>query len=233
MALFTTDLRGELDQVKDLVGEIVDEQLSPMISDAIQLAGRQFSASVRDASEQLQSNVKLISDELHQQRSVTKEDITSLIDYAALKIAATVDERLRVARREASELVIEKIERFKVELEDAAVRSRKTLYLNVCISIAAAMTMAAIGIIYRKINLHELDVFSVFRVVLLSTGAGTGLFALLKIFASWRGQNANKKNATTVMLSYVGALRPNGAAGLLCLSALLATGWALLTFYFP
>lgn len=233
MALFTTDLTGELDQVKALVGEIVEEQLSPMIGDAIQLAGRQLAASVRDASEQLQTNVKLISDELHLQRSVTKEDITSLIDYAAVKIAATVDDRLRLARREVSEMVIEKIERLKVELEDAAIRSRKTLYFNVAISILAAMAMAAIGIVYRRVNLHELDLYSVFRVILLSAGTGTGLFALLKMFASWRGLNRNKRNATAVMLSYVGVLRPNGAAGLLFLSLLLGGGWMLLTFYLP
>lgn len=233
MALFTTDLTGELNQVKKVVGEIVEEQLNPLISHAIKEAGQQLTSTVEVASEQLQTNIDKISKEIESHRTITKEEIKDLIDYATKQIAVTVDERLKVARRETSELVLEKIDRLKSELQDAAVRSRKTLYVNVAISIAAALTMAAIGIVYRKIILNELDIFSLFRVFLLSAGTGTGLFALLKMIGSWRGLNLNKKNVTSVALGYLGILRPNGAIGLFCLALVLAACWILLGLYEP
>jgi len=233
MKFFTTDLTGELEQIKNAVDEIVSEQLSPLISDAIQQAGQQLTSTVEVASEQLQSNIDKISKEIESHRTITKDEIKDLIDYATMKIALTVDERFKVARRETSELVLEKIDRLKSELQDAAVRSRKTLYINVGISIVAALTMAAIGIIYRKIILNELDVFSLFRVFLLSAGTGTGLFALLKMVGSWRGLNPHKKNVTSVALGYIGILRPNGAVGLFCLALILAACWVLLGLYEP
>jgi hypothetical protein len=233
MALFTTDLTGELGQIKKVVGEIVEEHLNPLISNAIQDAGQQLTSTVEVASEQLQSNIDKISKEIESHRVITKDEIKDLIDYATKQIAATVNESLKVARRETSELVLEKIERLKSELQDAAVRSRKTLYFNVAISIVAALTMAAIGIVYRKIILDELDIFSLFRVFLLSAGTGTGLFALLKMIGSWRGLNPHKKNVTSVALGYIGMLRPNGAIGLFCLALILAACWVLLGLYEP
>lgn len=233
MALFTTDLTGELNQVKKVVGEIVDDQLSPLITKAIESAGQQLTSTVEVASEQLQSNIDKISKEIESHRAITKDEIKDLIDYATKQIATTVDERLKVARRETSELVLEKIDRLKFELQDAAVRSRKTLYFNVAVSITAALAMAAIGIVYRKIILDELDVFSLFRVFLLSAGTGTGLFALLKMIGSWRGLNTHKKNVTSVALGYVGVLRPNSAVGLFCLALILAACWLLLGLYQP
>ena len=233
MALFTTDLTGELSQIKKAVGEIVEDQLNPLISTAIRQAGQELTSTVGEASAQLQSNIDKISKEIESHRTITKDEIKDLINYATDQIAITVDARLKVARQETSELVLEKIDRLKSELQDAAVRSRKTLYVNVAISIAAALTMAAIGIVYRKIILDELDIFSLFRVFLLSAGTGTGLFALLKMIGSWRGLNPHKKNVTSVALGYIGVLRPNGAVGLFCLALVLAACWVLLGLYQP
>jgi uncharacterized membrane protein YagU involved in acid resistance len=49
----------------------------------------------------------------------------------------------------------EKISHVKAELEDAAIRSRKTLYENIALSVAAAVAMAVVGIIYKKISLGQ------------------------------------------------------------------------------
>jgi hypothetical protein len=231
MALFKTDWRDELEQVKDAIGDVVDAKLNPMIGGAISQASAELGNVVKQASDQLQTNIVLLSNEIHDQRRVTKDDVMVLIDYAADKIGKTIDERLAVAKHEVSVLVTEKVAHLRGELEDAAVRSRKTLYFNLSVSVLTALVMAAIGLVYRKITLDELDVFSLFRVLLLSGAVGTGLFSVLKMFTSWRGMNRTKKNVAAVAISYLGILRPNGALGMCVLSLVLLLGWAFVTFY--
>jgi hypothetical protein len=231
MALFNIDCRDELDQVKEAIGDVVDTKLSPMIGGAISQASTELGSVVKQASDQLQANIVLLSNEIHDQRRVTKEDVMSLIDYAADKIGKTVDERITVVKQEVSQLLTEKVAHLRSELEDAAIRSRKTLYFNLSVSVLTALAMAVIGLVYRKITLNELDVFSLFRVLLLSSAVGTGLFSALKMFTSWRGMNRTKKNVAAVAISYLGILRPNGALGMCVLSLVLLLGWAFVTFY--
>lgn len=233
MALIKTDWTGELNQVEKMVGGLVDNKLNPMVQGAIAQAGVELGAVVKQASDQLQENIQLISREIHDQRRVTKEEVVQLIDYAAEKMASTIDARIAVAKDEVSVLVTEKIALVRTQLEEAAVQSRKTLYINLSISMLAAVAMAVIGIVYRKITLNELDLFSLFRVLILSTATGTGLFAALKFFAHWRGLNKMKKNIATVTIGYLGILRPNGALRLFALSLVLALCWAWVTFYPP
>jgi hypothetical protein len=231
MAVFNMDWRNELGQIKDTIDKVVDTKLNPMIGGAISQASAELGNVVKEASDQLQANIVLLSNEIHDQRRVTKDDVKLLIDYAADKIGKTIDERIGVAKQELSLLVTEKVTHLRSELEDAAVRSRKTLYFNLSVSILTALVMAAIGLVYRKITLNELDVFSLFRVLLLSSAAGTGLFSALKMFTSWRGMNRAKKNVAAVAISYLGVLRPNGAVGMCVLSLLLLLCWAFVTFY--
>lgn len=231
MALINTDWSKELAQVKAAAGDIVDTQLSPMIKGAISQAGQELSQVVAEAGSQLETNIKVLSEEIHNQRRLTKDELVGLIDYAAEKLAATVDQRLALAKAEASALFSEKLAQLKVEFEDAAIRSRKTLYTNIALSVAAATAMAAVGIVYKRISLGELDVFAVFRVFLLSAAVGTGLFALLKALAHWRALNRTKKNIATTLLGYAGVLRPNGAAGLFLICVLLVAAWFILTYY--
>lgn len=231
MALIKTDWRDELEQVKDAIGDVVDTKLNPLINGAISQASTELGSVVKQASDQLQTNIRLLSNEIHDQRRVTKEDVMVLIDYAAEKIGKTLDERIAVAKHEVSQLVTDKVTHLRSELDDAAIRSRKTLYFNLSVSVLTALAMAAIGLVYRKITLDQLDVFSLFRVLLLSSAVGTGLFSALKMFTSWRGMNRAKKNVAAVAISYFGILRPNGALGMCVLSVLLLVCWAFVTFY--
>lgn len=231
MAFINTDWSRELGQVEDMIGSVVDKQLNPMIQGAIAQASAELGAVVKQASDQLQTNIKLVSDEIHDQRRVTKDEIKQLIDYATEKIGETVDARIAVAKEQVSVLVTEKIALVRTQLEDAAVQSRKTLYLNLSVSLLGAVGMAAVGLVYRKITLNQLDVFSLFRVLLLSAATGTGLFSALKWFTNWRGLNRNKKNVATVAISYLGILRPNGALRLFLFSLALTLCWVWVSFY--
>jgi len=231
MAIFTTDLSGELKQIKDTAKEVVDQNINPMIKSAINQASVEINKVVKSAGEQIQANINNLSNEIHNQRQLTSDQLKELIDYAAEKIGKTVDERMLQAKQEATNFVTERVEHLKKELEDAAIKSRRTLYINVAISIGSALVMAVIGIIYKKVSIGDLDLFSVFRVFLLSAATGTIIFSGLKAFHNWLALNKTKKNATTVVLNQLSIFKPNGAIGMFLISILLFVGWFLASFY--
>lgn len=231
MALFNADLSSELGQIKLAAQEIVDDQITPMVTQAIAQAGKELSVVVAQAGEQVQANIKTLSEEIHNQRRLTTEELTGLIDYAAVRLGTAVDQRVHQAREEMSALFAEKLAQLKNELEDAAIRSRKTLYTNIALSVTAAVLMAAIGIVYKKISLGELDIFNVFRVAVISAASGTGVFAILKTLAQWRALNRTKKNAVTTIINYLAIFRPNGAIGLFFICVALLALWVALTYY--
>lgn len=231
MALIKTDWSGELEQVKDAARQLLDENLNPLIQGAIRQAGDQLNQVVVEAGSQVRDSISQLSQTLHEQRSLTAEDLRDLIDYAAKKLADTVDDRMQAAKVEATTFVTERVAHLKAELEDAAIKSRKTLYANLAISIATALGMAVIGIIYKKISLGELDVFAAFRVLLLSAATGTAMFSGLKTLQNWSSLNQSKKNAATVVLNQLALFRPNGAIALFICSLLLLVGWVFATFF--
>ena len=91
------------------------------------LASAELGNVVKQASDQLQTNISLLSDEIHDQRRVTKDDIKLLIDYATERIGKTIDDRIGVAKQELSLLVNEKVAHLRSELEDAAVQSQNPI----------------------------------------------------------------------------------------------------------
>ena len=254
MALFTTDLKPELNQIKSTINEIFDKKVNPSMNGAIATAGQELSKVVKQArddidvtlskastelnalviraSAEVQAGIEKISTEIHQHRSLTADDLKLLVDYAAQKMGETMDKRLQVAKQEATAFVTERVAHLKNELEDAAIKSRKTLYANLAISLVTALGMAAIGVIYKKISIGELDVFAAFRVFLLSAATGTAVFSGLKIIQNWMGLNKNKKNAATIFVNQLSVLRPNGAIGLFICSVLLVVAWLFVSHYF-
>ncbi|WP_155845400.1 hypothetical protein [Chitinilyticum aquatile] len=231
MALINTDWSKELAQVKAAAGELIDEKVDPLVKSSLTQAGQELSQVIFEAGKQVEANIKMLSEEIHNQRRFTKEELVILIDYASEKLASTIDERLAIAKAEASSLVSEKLAQLKTEFEDAAIKSRKTLYTNIALSVSAAIAMAIVGFIYKKISYGELDIFVVFRVFLLSTAVGTGLFSLLKAITHWQSLNRTKKNIATTLIGYAGSVRPNGAAGLFVISMLLIVIWFSLSYY--
>jgi len=231
MALISTDWTKELEQVKSATRDIVKDQINPMIQGAIKQAGTELNSVVRKAGDQIEASIKILSQEVHSQRQLTRDDLIYLIDYTAEKLAKTIDDRMLQAKVEASSFLTEKISQLKTELEDAAVKSRKTLYTNVAISIFGAFAMAVVGIIYKKISIGDIDIFTAFRVLLLSMATGTGIFSILKAINNWVALNKNKKNIATVAINHLSVFRPNGAIGLFLLALLLFVAWYFASFY--
>lgn len=231
MALFKTDWSSELGQVKDAAQELVEESLAPMVQNAIKQAGDELNQVVDKAGQEVQESIAALSKEIHDQRSLTRDDLKAVIDYAAEKLGQTIDVRLQTAKLEATTFVTERIAHLKGQLEDAAIKSRKTLYANLAISVTTALAMAILGVIYKKISLGELDIFAAFRVMLLSAAAGTAMYSGLKMLQNWASLNQSKKKAATVVLNQLAILRPNGAIALFLVSLLLVVAWAFMTFY--
>lgn len=231
MALIKTDWQPELQQIKAAAKELVDDDLNPMIKGAITQAGLELNAVVEKAGSQIQDSISVLSREIHDQRQLTSQDLKDLIDYAAEKIGRTVDTRLLQARQEATQFIEERVAHLRQQLEDASVRSRRALYANLAISAGTALCMAAVALVYKKISLGELDVFALFRVLLLSAAVGTGMFSLVKSVQLWLGLNRATRNAATILLQQVSLLRPNGALGLFVLTLLLLAGWYFASFH--
>ncbi|MFZ6657086.1 hypothetical protein [Undibacterium sp. TJN19] len=228
MAFDPLNLKKASSHFEDSLNRVIDERVAPLVDRSIHQLSNEVSEVIRQAGEQVDRNIALLSDEIHNQRSMTKDDIKALIDYSTAQIGAAIDQRIVAIKHETSTLINEKVDLLKCELEDAAVNSRKTMYANVAISIGAAMVMALIGLVYKKISLGEVNLLNVFRVSLLSCATFAFVLSVLKVIQRWRSMKRVKKGVATVAISYLGVLRPNGAAGLFLLSLLLLAGWAWL-----
>jgi hypothetical protein len=216
---------------EDSLNRVIDERIAPLVDRSILQVSTELSEVIRQAGEQVDRNIALLSDEIHNQRSITKEDIKALIDYSTAQIGLAIDQRILSIKHEASSLINEKVELLKGELEEAAASSRKSMYANVAISIGAGIIMAIIGVIYKKISLDELNMLDVFRVSLLSCATFTLVLSLLKVLQRWRSMHLAKKGVATVALGYFGVLRPNGATSLFLVGLLLLAGWAGMYLY--
>ncbi len=225
------NLKEASNNFEESLSRVIDQRVAPLVDKSIQQVSAELSEVIKEAGAQVDRNIALLSEEIHNQRSITKDDIRELIDYSAGQIGAALDERIFSMKHEASSLINEKVELLKAELNDAAIASRKTMYANVAIAIGAALVMAFIGLVYKKVSLGELDLLNVFRISLLSCATFTFVLSALKGFQRWRSMKQAKKGVTTVAIGYLGVLRPNGAGGLFVLSLFLLAGWAGLYFY--
>ena len=224
-------LQDGASQVEDVMVRVLDKRIEPMVDRSIRQISDELHDVISKAGAQIDHHIGNLSKEIHEHRSMTKDDIVTLIDYAAKQFGDAIDQRVRSATIEASTLINEKLALLKVEFEDAAVSSRKTMYTNVSISVGAALLMATIGLVYKKVSLGELDLLVVFRVALLSCATFSAVLSLLKAVQRWRSMKPAKKSVATVAIGYLGILRPNGAVGLFVLSIMLLAGWAAVTFY--
>ncbi|MBC3880879.1 hypothetical protein H8K35_01825 [Undibacterium sp. LX40W] len=208
-------------QFEQSMGRVIDERLAPLFDRSINHVSQELSSVIQEAGAQVDRNIALLSDEIHNQRSMTKDDIRSLIDYATLQLGSALDQRITTIKQETSELINQKVELLKSELNDAAALSRKTMLSNVLISIFAALFMAGIGLVYKQVSSGDLSLLSLFRVSLMSCATFTFVLSMLKFIQRWRNMNQSKKGVATIAIGYFGILKPNGAGVLLALSVCL------------
>jgi hypothetical protein len=236
MSIWKIDLNSELGQIESALERVSRNTLKPLLKDTIETASANLDSVVDRASEslnevvksaglQLNESIDRLSSEVHNHRTITKDDVKDLISFATSQMGEMLDQRIFALKEETSNLINDKTQMLRQELEDAAIKSRKTMYTNAAISIGAATCIAVLSIIYKKISLDQIDLLSTFRIVFLALSVGSGILGALKLIQQWRGMSQSKKNTTTVVIGYLGILRPNGAFGLFILSLILLLVW--------
>lgn len=194
---------------------------------AVDRAGDRLSQVVDNASQAIDEKLDKISQELHSQRSMTKDDVRDMVDYAAERLTVVLDDRIAAMRREIAGLVEEKTEYFKAEIDaffikrqqDLA-RERRRLLLNIVLASGAALAVGAVSLFYKGIR--EWDLLTVFRVVLASLSGGYAVWLILSLLRGWLRMTEHRKDLVFVAARYWGWLRPASIFSTLVMLAILA-----------
>ena len=200
---------------------------------AVERAGDRLGEVVDNASQAIDLKLDKISQELHNQRSMTKGDVHELVDYAADKLSVVLDERIAVMRREITELVQEKTEYFKAEIDSFFIqrqqdlaRERRRLVVNIVLAAGAALSVGAVSLFYKGIP--EWDLLTVFRVVLAALAGGYGVWLAVSILRRWLVMSEHRKDMVFLAARYWGWLQPASVfSALLVLALLVALSLAL------
>jgi hypothetical protein len=201
---------------------------------AVDRAGDRLGQVVDNASQAIDEKLDKISQELHSQRSMTKEDVKEMVDYAAERLTVVLDDRIAAMRREIAGLVEEKTEYFKAEIDaffikrqqDLA-RERRRLLINIILASGAALAVGAVSLFYKGIR--EWDLLTVFRVVMASLAGGYGVWLVLSLLRGWLRMTEHKKDLVFVAARYWGWLRPASVfSSLVVLAILLLLSLALM-----
>ena len=194
---------------------------------AVDRAGDRLGQVVDNASQAIDEKLDKISQELHSQRSMTKDDVRDMVDYAAERLTVVLDERIAVMRREITGLVEEKTEYFKAEIDaffikrqqDLA-RERRRLLLNIVLATCAALGVGAVSLFYK--GMRAWDLLTVFRVVLASLAGGYAVWLVLSLLRGWLRMTEHRKDMVFLAARYWGWLRPASIFSSLVVLAILA-----------
>ena len=229
--------RESLKQASESAIERAGEKLGQVVSEGIAGASSELRDVVIGASKEVDTKLDKISMELHNQRSFTKTDIKELVDYAADKIGATIDDRIHVMKSEIATLVQEKVEYFKTEVDAFFVtrqqdlsRERRRLIANVLIAVTASVLVGAISLMYQRYVQGTLNLFGIFRVVFASLSGGYGVYVLVKLIQRYVRMSEHKKYLVYLSMRYWGVLRPESVFSHFVLLALMAILFAFLFF---
>jgi hypothetical protein len=202
------------------------ESLIAVSEAAVDRAGDRLGQVVDNASQAIDDKLDKISQELHSQRSMTKDDVREMVDYAAERLTVVLDDRIAVMRREITGLVEEKTEYFKAEIDaffiqrqkDLA-RERRRLLLNIVLATSAALGVGAVSLFYK--GMREWDLLTVFRVVMASLAGGYAVWLVLSMLRGWLRMTEHKKDLVFVAARYWGWLRPASIFSSLVVLAIL------------
>lgn len=214
------------------------ERLSEVIGEGVRMAGKELRQVVESASHEIDAKLDKISEELHSQRQFTKDDVRELVDYAAERLSQVLDERIASMKREISDLVQEKTEYFKAEVDGFFIqrqqdlaRERRRMVLNIALAMAASLGVAIVGLWYKGfIGGAEVDMFTVFRIVLAALTGGYGVYLAVNLLTRWLRLSEHRKDMLFLAARYWGVLRPGSVFGTFVLLILSAVVLLLLAF---
>jgi len=234
MALFDKTIEHAKDSLAEVSREAIDrasERLSEVVKDGVLQAGTELKDVIWRASQEIDTKLEKISEELHAQRQFTKDDVREMVDYAGERLSTVMDARIVHAKAEISGLVQEKVEYFKREIDSFFIerqrdlaRERRRLFINVAIAILASLSLGFVSWLYHQYLGGGIDVFALFRIVFASLMGGYAAYLAVKLLRRWLLMSEHKKDALFLASRYWGALRPESIFGtviLVCLMAVL------------
>ncbi len=203
---------------------------------AVGRAGDRLGEVLDNASQAIDEKLDKISNELHNQRSLTKDDVRELVDYAGDRLSLVLDERITRMRREITELVQERTEYFKAEIDaffiqrqqDLA-RERRRLIINIVLAAGAALAVGTISLFYK--GLRDWDMLNVFRVVLAALAGGWGVWLSINLLRRWLRMSEHRKDLFYLTARYWGWLQPSNVFSILLMLAVLIV--LILALAFP
>ncbi len=218
--------RGSLAAASESAIEKAGDKLGEVVRIGVNQAGDEMREVVAGASKAIDEKLDKISLELHSQRQFTKDDVRELVDYAGDKLSLVLDERIAVMSREITQLVEEKTEYFKTEIDDFFIkrqmdlaRERRRLLLNIVLATGAALGVGAVSLFYQGIR--EWDLLTVFRVVLASLAGGYSVWLVLSMLRGWLRMSEHRKDMVFLAARYWGWLRPASIFSTLLILAVL------------
>lgn len=240
MALFDKTIDHAKESLAEVSRDAIDQagkRLSDVVKDGVSQAGTELKDVIWQASQEIDAKLDKISDELHEQRQFTKDDVRELVDYAGEKLGTLMDERIAHAKSEFSGLVQEKVEYFKREVDSFFIerqrdlaRERRRLFLNVAIAILASLSVGFVSWLYHQYVGGGLDVFAIFRIVFASLAGGYTAYLALKVIRRWLSMSEHKKDTLFLVSRYWGVLRPESIFGTVVLVCLMAALVGFLLF---
>jgi F0F1-type ATP synthase membrane subunit b/b' len=240
MVLFDKTIDHAKESLAEVSREAIDragERLSGVVKDGVTQAGTELKDVIWQASQEIDAKLDKISDELHEQRQFTKDDVRELVDYAGEKLGALMDERIVRAKTEISALVQEKVEYFKHEIDNFFIerqrdlaRERRRLFINVAIAVLASISLGFVSWLYHQYVGGGLDIFAVFRIVFASLIGGYTAYLAVKLLRRWLSMSEHKKDTLFLVSRYWGVLRPESVFGTVILVCLMAALVGLLLF---
>ena len=240
MALFDKTIDHAKASLAEVSREAIDhagERLGDVVKVGISQAGTELKDVIWQASQEIDAKLDKISDELHEQRQFTKDDVRELVDYAGEKLGTLMDERIVRAKTEISALVQEKVEYLKQEVDGFFIerqrdlaRERRRLFINVAIAILASLSLGFVSWLYHQYLGGGLDVFALFRIVFASLAGGYAAYLAVKLLRRWVSMSEHRKDRLFLVSRYWGVMRPESIFGTVILVCLMAALVGFLLF---
>ena len=223
--------KDSLNQVSEQAIDRAGERLTHVVREGVAQAGSELREVIEHAGKEIDERLDKISQELHNQRQFTKDDVKEMVDYAADRLSTVLDERVAVAKREISDLVQDKVEYFKSEVDDFFIRrqqdlsrERRRLFINVLIAVSASFLVGGVSWMYHRFMGGTLDIFGIFRIVFASLMGGYAVYLGVSLIRRWMRMSEHRKDALYLTMRYWGVLRPESVfmnLVLLCIAALV------------
>lgn len=240
MAWFEKEMdyaRESLEKVSRTAIEHASDKLDGVVKEGIAQASGELREVVLETSKEVDAKLDKISAELHSQRSLTKDDVMELVDYAAEKIGSTIDARVGVIRSEITALMQEKVEYLKSEVDDFFVkrqedlaRERRRLFANVLIAVSASIVVGIFSLMYHRYAQGGTDLFGVFRAVFAALAGGYAAYLLASVARRYLRMSEHKKDMVFLAMRYWGVLRPESVFSHFLLLIVLVAVFAALFF---